>query len=113
MKDLLDYTEVKSKSTRFTNLALICGLSTLIGFVYMANLFSGTIKAIDLYKQPPLLLIRGTQLLCILGILFTLISIIKKEPWNWKKWISTILNSVLFVIIVGSICFAYFIELSR
>lgn len=113
MDDILDEITYKTKSSRFSNLALISGIITLVCLITMANQFSGTIKASEGIPMPSIIQIRGTQIFGLLGIIFTVLSLIKKEPWNWKKWLSTILNIVLFVVIFGSICFYYFIEFTR
>ena len=57
--------------------------------------------------------IRGVQIFGFLGIAFTMISLIKREPWIIKKWIGVILNTILFLIIFGSIAFYYFLEMTK
>lgn len=113
MNEILDDFETRPKKAKFSLAALICGVATLFFFATMANLFSGTITASEGIPKPSILQIRGTQFFAILGILFTILSIFKNEPWDWKKWISVLLNSLLFIIIFGSICFYYYVEFTK
>ena len=100
-------------STIFTNLALVSGIISTAIFGYFIILIPKTLKASEDIPQPSLLFIRGFQLSLLIGVIFSIIAIFKREPWSWKKWLSMILNLLMFILIGGSILFSYYIDSTK
>jgi len=113
MDEILDNFSENKKKELFTWLTNLCSTIALIGFVSMMNLFSGTIKASESLAHPSMLTISIAQLFTLASIVFLAISYIKKEPIGWKKWLATFMSLILFILVFGSVCFYYFIELSQ
>ncbi|MEM9918423.1 MAG: hypothetical protein AAF990_10030 [Bacteroidota bacterium] len=113
MKDILDNIEVNNRKQTFTHLSLVCVLVSLSCFGYLLNLLSNPVLANDTLYNPPLLLVRSAQISSVLGVVMVAFSFVKKEPSGWKKWLAAVVNITLFLLIVGSVGFYYFIEMTQ
>lgn len=61
----------------------------------------------------PIVLASLIKIFILLGILFSILSFVKKEPNSFYKWIGAILNGLIFIIIIASIIFAFTIDNTR
>ena len=110
MTEILDYNNPKNTGEKFTLTSLICSSLAVAIFGYVLNFYTGSISARESIYRPSVLLVRTEQALVVLGIIFLILSYIKKEPQTWKKSLATILNLLLLIVIVGSIMFRYLVD---
>jgi len=113
MKTILgEIEEVKNTKKTFSRLSFFNSIISLglIGMVSrtMLKVFQG-----DLRFAYPNEAILVMHFFFVSGILMTILSIAKKEPSNWMKWVGAILNIVFFVIVYSSIIYAKIIDANR
>ncbi len=106
MDDILDEIEVRNTKKTFSILSLVNALSVIGLLGYFSTIFPTQIKASDYLIEPPVVLITAIQILCLTGVLFTVLTFVKKEPNSLIKWLGTILNTFIFFFILGLIIFA-------
>lgn len=111
--DIIDLPEISKPSSKYTNLSIVCGAITVSLYFYMLHVVSGPFKASDGIPQPSMLVMRCGQGSCMLGLIFMVLSFVKSEPLNWKKCLGVLLNSFLFIVIIGAVCFAYYMDLNK
>ncbi|MDX1940999.1 MAG: hypothetical protein SFU99_10640 [Saprospiraceae bacterium] len=107
MNPILDEIENKNMS-RITFSKLSFGVSIITTFlvIYLIGQIPSTIKVSEGIPQPPMFIVAATNIFCIVGLLFTILSFVKREPSRLFKWMGGILNIILFIFILGSILFA-------
>ncbi|MEK7257947.1 MAG: hypothetical protein AAB316_24525 [Bacteroidota bacterium] len=111
MNPTLDEIESKPKlSKTFSKLSFAFAVVSLILIGYLFGQIPSQIKASDGLTQPPRILAVVANFLVIIGIVMTVLSFSKKEPTTWMKWVGGILNSIFFVMVIGSIIFAKVID---
>ena len=113
MEEILDDIKVKNRKRTFTRISFVCALITLITLLYLMSSLSGNITASEGIPKPPIFLLRAIQIMSVLGMIFTGMSFIKKEASTWLKWIATIANGFLFLLIIGSVVVLFLVDLSR
>jgi hypothetical protein len=82
---------------------------SIISVILILSFFSfkpATIKAKDGFPVVPKLLISAIYLSCISGAIVTRMSLVQKDPSSILKWVGGILNTLIFLILLGSIIFA-------
>ena len=102
MSEILDEIEVSNTSKRFSKLSLLCSLVTIGLFVGLTASIPAKIKASEGLTLPPTFLIIAFQLFWFLGMIMMLFSFVKKEPSSWQKWIGSVLNSLLSLLLLGA-----------
>ena len=105
MNEILDAETKKPKQTFYTNLALICIVIAFAFFGSMQFFVGKPVRVDDWMPHLNIIQMVGGELFGGLGFIFSILSLIKKEPWNWKKWLAVILNGLLFLLVVTSISF--------
>lgn len=107
MFESLDEIELK-KNTRkiYSYLALFMTTCTLIIFINILNY----VDAETNYNKVPLILDNAVDVSSVIGMLVSAISFVKKEPSSWQKWTAGILNTMLFVILIGSSIYSIFFK---
>ena len=113
MKDILDSIEEEKKNSIFAKLALVSSVGAICGYGFISKMIAGTILAYQSLEQPPLALIRITQILTLASVLFIVISYIKREARSWLKGIATLLVVLIISLFIGTVLFYYYIENSR
>jgi cytochrome bd-type quinol oxidase subunit 2 len=106
MNEILEEIEIQQRQKRYSKLSVITSLVTLALIGYLALSIPKRIMAREGLPEPNMLIIIVTQIFCLIGIALTVLSITKKEPSTWFKWIGGVLNVLLFLLIVGSAIFA-------
>lgn len=106
MNEILDEIEIKNNQKKFSKLSLMTSLITLGLFSYLFSSIPKTIKVSEGLPEPPMIIVIATQVFCLVGIIITSLSFMKKEPSTWFKWVGAILNILLFLLIAGSAIFA-------
>lgn len=98
---------------RFTKLSLACSFIN-IGFgAYLLIRIVKTINATAPPIKPSMLFTFLFHGFIFTGVIMTILSFTKKEPTTWAKWIGGVLNILLFLLIEGTVAFAYYMDLSR
>ena len=93
-------------SMNFSKISLIAALLSISLFSYLFFSIPNTIDVQDSFSSPPLILVISNNICCLVGIASAILSFIKKEPLTWYKCLGTILNVLLFTLILGLIIFA-------
>lgn len=109
MNEILDEIEIKNTQKKFSKLSLMTALINLGLFSYLFLSIPKTIKVNEGIPEPPMIIVIATQIFCLVGIITTTLSFMKKEPSTLFKWVGAILNSLLFLLIAGSVIFARFV----
>ena len=101
MKTILDeIEEVKNEKKTYSRLSFINSVIS-IGLILFFSLFPS-----DAFIKPYPLELRFVLLFFLIsGIIMAILSIAKKEPNNWMKWIGAILNIAFFMIVLGLIIY--------
>ncbi len=100
MTQILNKTEKEPKPKKmFSKLSFAMAFITIIVMLYFANKALESFKPVDprigeKIKRAEIL----TTLSCIIGIVFTLISITVNEPSSFFKWTGGILNTLLILL---------------
>lgn len=114
MSEILDEIENKGNaSKRFSILSLLASSVTINLCVLLVKGFSKIVRAGEGIYQPSILLIYAIGFFCLFGVVMTILSIVKKEPSSWSKWIGGILNILLFFLLLGTVIFADLIDTMR
>lgn len=89
-------------------------------FAMLTIVLGSILMALILYNEngmflwrPPMLLIRGFQIACLAGFVFSIASIVKKEKLPYLKAIGAVLNILIFGLILALIAFAAIIDMNR
>ena len=106
MNEILDEIKTPNYQKRYSKLSLITSLVTLGLIGYLAVGIPNRMTVREGLPEPPMLIVIATQIFCLIGIALTILSVVKKEPSTWFKWIGGVLNVLLFLLIVGSAIFA-------
>ena len=110
MDEFLDNLPEREKSDTFTRLSIFSSVTSMVCFFILMDQIYGPIDAGQGFIEPNILLIRATQIFMIASVLFLVASYVKKERKGWKRWLATILSSIIFFSIIGSIIFMYYID---
>ena len=94
----------------FSKLSFVISLIS-IGFTYhLISSIPNTITVNEGMPSPQDLNINITLIFCFTGIIFTILSFVKKEKSSWYKWIGAIINIMLFLLFTLSITFAKILQ---
>ena len=115
MDDILIDSEhsERTKSATFAKLAFGCGILTLTLF---AILFINSLHLFRSLLGHPIVarMVSFTTLLSlVLGLIFSIISLVRKEQLKYLKAIAVTLNIGLFVLMIGSMIFALVMDIKR
>jgi hypothetical protein len=113
METLLDSQIPTARPKIYTLLAFIISILTLSIFVYSILVSEGVIVIHKDWRWHYYSILTTIKYFSIAGMIFTVLSILKKEPVTLLKWISIILNIVLFILIFGLIAFALWFKYYR
>ena len=113
MEDILDNTTEEREKPIFARLALLSSIGAICGFAFISKMIAGTILAYQSLEQPPMTVIRITQILTLASVLSIAISYIKREPRSWLKGIATFLVILIISLFIGAVSFYSYIENSR
>ena len=97
MNEILDHTEKKNQKRTFSKLSLINALISLGLFGSLLFDSPETIEASESVPAPSMTFMTAVLLFGLLGVVMTVLSIVKKEPDNWYKWVGGILNILYFL----------------
>lgn len=111
----MENTEIKPKvsTNLFSKLSIVFSILTLTLIIVLVNFVIETIKAKKILQAAPSPLVIGTYVSCLLGVIFSILSLIKKEKLRYWKAISATLNIILFLFIIGTILFGLYKDLKR
>ncbi len=117
MREVLDEIEAEKPipGKVFSILSFSFALLTLVlGMILMVKtqVLSPKINVSSL-QYPPMMLIRGFQLTCLAGFVFSIASVVKKEKLPYLKAIGAVLNILIFGLILALIAFAAIIDMNR
>lgn len=103
---ILDDFKEERKGSTFSKLSFLFAVLALMGLVWMLNWTSKEISVANHIEIPPSWLTYSTLFSNLLGFLFIIISIAKKEKSSFFKWVGGILNILLFLCFFGILIFS-------
>lgn len=107
MQEILDDFKSKEPDGRiFSKLSFGISMLTLLLFVMVIFSFPSKIKVSDGIPFFLRILIVSLQISCLIGLILTIISYMRKEKLRHFKTIGAVLNLLLFSIMVGAIIFS-------
>ena len=106
MQDILDEIKFKNNSKTFSFLSFTSSIIALGIVSYLIISIPRHLNATQGIPQPPIILIVGLHTFSIIGLVMTILSLVKKEPPTWFKWIGGVLSVVIFLLIISVIIFA-------
>lgn len=103
-------SETKSTVLRnlFSKLSIAFSGLTLILIILLMNSIPSTIKANEGFPVIPKWLVVSTEISCLLGVIFSIVSLVRKERLKYWKVIGAVLNILLFLFLIGTVGFAAF-----
>jgi hypothetical protein len=114
MHPILDEIDSKPNTQKtFSKLSFVAALVTILLTVYLFNLMPDKIVVGRGVPVIPFKLIFIIQVTCLLGFVFAIISLVKKEPSSVFKWIGGIFNILLFLAAIGCVIFAKIVNHSH
>lgn len=111
MHDILDEQERCKRPPQYAVAAIVVGVLALLFFLGLMHSMSGSSNVYEATPTPPLWLVRGTQILTVAGTVFTILCLVRREYPRWLVWLASLLNGVLFVLVIGSIVLVYIMQL--
>lgn len=101
-----DFNEKNIKRNIFSKLAFIFGLLTIALLISLAISFPSKIKVNEGIPIFITQLIMAIQMSCLFGVLFSIISVIRKERLKYIKITGILLNFLIVIILIGLAIFA-------
>ena len=98
------------KKVSYSKLSILFSFLTLTSFLYLFNCIPSTIKANEGFPVIPKWIIALMEASCLLGLVFSIIGLVRKERPKWLKIIGLILNFLLFLLIIGIVAFAFIMD---
>ena len=109
--EILDVPKIHQKrSVLFSKLSFFTALFTVFGFLYLMAQIPKRITVSEGITSPPRWVVIIVLFSCLMGVVFTAISIARKEQSKFYKWVGAVINIILFLLIFGSIVFANVVD---
>ncbi|MFM9948079.1 MAG: hypothetical protein ACKV1O_09090 [Saprospiraceae bacterium] len=113
MNQILDEIEGnRNPSNTFSKLSFGISIVTLALFGYLVGDMQSQIRVSEAIAVPSIILIVAIYVFPLGGVAVAFLSFFRKEPSNWMKWVGGILNSLLFVLVIGLIILKYVMYLA-
>ena len=107
MNDILEeLVPQKQEENYFSKLSFAFSLITLAFLLYLVKQVPSVSTPTQRFRPIPKWIIVAMHFSCYLGLLFTILSFIKREKSKYLKVAGAILNFLLFAIIFGLVIFA-------
>jgi cytochrome bd-type quinol oxidase subunit 2 len=94
------------QKSRFSKLSIIFAVISLILLVILWNQIPSTITANVGLTPPPKLLTIATQISCLAGLTFAILSLVRKEKLRYWKAVGATVNILLFILLLAIVLFA-------
>lgn len=107
-QDILDETpaEKPTGSKFYTLLSFGTAVINLLLVVVLGSSLSEQLPSEDHWTRYSDIVVIGLQISSVSGIVFTYLSIVKREPSSFYKWCGGIMNMLLFVMLLSFVIFA-------
>ena len=109
MEDILDQLNVKNTKTIYTNISFVCSVFLICCLGFIFSYIPAIFKAMDSIIRPPQFVVWINHFVTIVGFVMVIMSFSKGEPSSWKKWFAAVVNISIFILVVASISFYYFV----
>lgn len=113
METLLDNHLPVKKSKIYTLLSFVVSFITLSILIYSFLITNQAIIIHQNWKWLSRNVMAMVKYFAIAGVIFTVLSFLKKEPNTPLKWIGAALNVIFFVLIFGLVAFALWFKYYR
>ena len=105
IKLTIELIHLMEKKT-YSKLSFVFSLVSTVIVGYFLSLLPSKIGVNEFVPAPSPFIVVATTLTSILGFLFTVLSFARQEPSSPIKWIGGSINTVIFLLIVGSVVFS-------
>jgi hypothetical protein len=106
MNEILDEIKFTNPPKTFSKLSLMAALITCGLTGYLFSSFPKMIKVSEGFPEFYLKLIGSIFACCLFGLIMMILSVARKEPSTWYKWLGVVLNTLICLCLLGSIIFA-------
>jgi len=107
MDDILDHEKKEQpKKRRYAVLSFVFSLITSNLLIYFWGSMPASIVAGEGIPSFSNYGVLAIELSCLLGIVYSVISIVKKEKWGFYKIAGLLINAFLLFFLLGSVIFA-------
>ena len=111
MEEILDEVNGQSQRSNINSkLSFAISLITLICFLMILSQIPTRLKASAGFPAISTTLLIFTLVSCLAGVIFTAISIARKERLKYLKWVGALLNILFFLLIFGSMVYARILD---
>ena len=105
--------KLSGEDNLFSKLSITLSGLTLILIILLINSVPSTIKTNESAPIIPKWLIISTVISCFLGVIFSVVSIWRKERLKYLKTIGSVLNVLLFLFLIVVVGFALMMDWKR
>ena len=105
MDEILDEIEVKNNQKKFSKLSFVMSFITFGLLYYLFSSFPKTINPREGLPEPSMIIVIAFQISCVIGLITTCLSFVRKEKSTWFKWVGGVLNILVFLLVVGVFIF--------
>ena len=113
MDNILDENASIEAGNKFSKLSFITSLVSGALVMYLVSFLPRRIKANEFIELPPNIIPILVVVSISLGLVFSILSIRRKEKWNFLKPIGNTLNILLAIFIFGAVFYARILEYLR
>ncbi|MDF1697570.1 MAG: hypothetical protein P1U56_17125 [Saprospiraceae bacterium] len=106
MEEIIDDFTPPNTDRKYSILSFSIAIISLGLNLYLFSIIPNKLTAEQGFPEPPFMLIIAIYLFCIIGILYTLLSFIRKESSTFFKWVGAIMNLAIALILLATIVVA-------
>lgn len=115
MQDILDEIEPEKPipGKVFSILSFAFSILASFFFILLAIQILFFFSREEYYRYSPEILVWSIEINCFLGVIFAVVSLIRKEKLRYFKAIGAFLNFLILALILGSLLYAAILDMSR
>lgn len=115
MQDILDEIEPEKSipGKVFSILSFAFSILASFFFILLAIQILFFFSREEYYRYSPEILVWSIEINCFLGVIFAVVSLIRKEKLRYFKAIGAFLNFLILALILGSLLYAAILDMSR
>lgn len=108
LDDRKDRFPEERKGMRYSILSAVNAFLTIVTFIIFLTIMFGSMMGVSSSEKVLFYLARVFALLCLTGVLFTILSFLKEESPILMMWIAGFINSIFFMYLLFNLAEMYF-----
>ena len=115
MREVLDEIEAEKPvpGRVFSILSFAFSILASFFFILLAIQIWFFYSKAEYYRYSPEILVWSIEITCLLGVIFAVVSLIRKEKLRYFKAIGAFLNFLILALILGSLLYAAILDMGR